>query len=102
MVEERRQLNVKVPQDIWEKLEESELPRQNIVTDALRLYFDRDLHTSTTNEKDLRSDIEYLRDENKKLLELLGREQALHLTTQQKLLPAPDNGTKKPWWRFWK
>ncbi len=47
------------------------------------------------------SEIAYLRSENTKLLELVAREQALHLTTQQRLLPEPVAVTK-PWWKFWK
>ncbi len=50
----------------------------------------------TKNEKE----IEYLRSENTKLLELLAREQALHLTTQQhKLLP--EHTEVKKWYKFW-
>ena len=79
MVDERRQVNVKIPLELWEELEKSDLLRQKIVTDALELYFHRDLQTPATNEIDFRSEIEYLRDENKKLMELLGREQGINM-----------------------
>ncbi len=104
MVDERRQVNVKIPLKLWEELEKSDLPRQKIVTDALELYFHRDLQTPATNEKDLRSEIEYLRDENKKLLELLGREQAINMTVQQRLLSEPitDKHIVKKWYQFWR
>ncbi len=98
----RRQLNVKVPQDLWEELEKSDLPRQKIVVDALNIYFHRDLQTSTTNEKDLRSEIEYLRAKLDETLRLLHQEQALHLQTQRQIMPSPEEIAKKSWWQFWK
>jgi|SRR5450759_1886214 len=104
MVDERRQVNVKIPLELWEELEKSDLLRQKIVTDALELYFHRDLQTPATNEIDFRSEIEYLRDENKKLMELLGREQGINMTVQQRLLSESkaDEHIVKKWWQFWK
>ncbi len=43
-----------------------------------------------------KEELNHIKVENLRLLELLAREQALHLTTQQKLVES------KPWWQFWK
>ncbi len=40
MVDGKKQLNTKIPQDLWDKLEETDTPKQNIVADALRQYLD--------------------------------------------------------------
>lgn len=48
--------------------------------------------------------LKYLQEENKKLLELLAREQAINMTTQQRLLsePVTEEPKKKRIWEFWK
>ncbi len=59
--------------------------------------------TSTDQDELLaanKAEIEHLRTENLRLLELLAREQAVSLQAQ-KLLSEPKTD-KKPWWRFWK
>jgi hypothetical protein len=57
---------------------------------------------TSTNQDGLlaanKAEIEHLRSENLRLLELLAREQAVSLQAQ-KLISEPG---QKPWWQFWK
>ncbi len=102
MIDERRQLNVKISSELWEKLEKIDLPKQNIVTDALNLYLDRDKQTSNSSEIDLRSERDYLKLKLDEALKLLSQEQSLHLQTQMQLQPTQEEITRKSWWQFWK
>ncbi len=98
MVDDRKQLNVKIPSDLWDEIEKIDLPKQNIVTDALRLYLDRDKQTENSFEVDLRSERDYLRSKLDETLKLLNQAQVLQLQTQKQL---PEK-TEKEWWQFWK
>ncbi len=79
MVDDRKQLNVKIPSDLWDEIEKIDLPKQNIVTDALRLYLDRDKQTENSFEVDLRSERDYLRSKLDETLKLLNQAQVLQL-----------------------
>ncbi len=48
-------------------------------------------------------ELKHFKIENMRLLDLLAREQALHLTTQQKMITgSKEEINKKSWWQFWK
>ncbi len=80
---------------------------RTIIENSIRQNQDR---TSTNQDKantDLlmanKAEIEHLRSENLRLLELLAREQAVSLQAQKMLAePEPEEITKKSWWQFWK
>ncbi len=102
MVDDRKQLNVKIPSDLWDEIEKIDLLKQNIVTDALRLYLDRDKQTENSSEVDLRSERDYLRSKLDETLKLLNQAQVLQLQTQKQLSESNKEKKVKQWWQFWK
>lgn len=111
------QLSVRISADLLKKIEDTELPKADIVTEALELYFDLDRLQKVDNSQQQDKEqnnvdrlqtvyIESLIDQiNKKddqileLTKLLDQAQQLQLHTQKLI---PDNVNKKPWWIFWK
>lgn len=101
MVESRRQLNVRIPGELYEKIEIDGRQKQEVVTAALELYF------GSHNNIDVARDLEH----EKEKVQLL--ENNLHTLEQQLgflqlefqkmsdrlMLPLP---AAKPWWQFWK
>ncbi len=61
---EKKQLNVRIPADIYGKIESSGRSKQDIVADALMLYFDSKMQqTDESNDslvQTLQGEIEYL------------------------------------------
>ncbi len=102
MVDDRKQLNVKIPSDLWDEIEKIDLLKQNIVTDAIRLYLDRDKQTENSSEVDLRSERDYLRSKLDETLKLLNQAQVLQLQTQKQLSESNKEKEVKQWWQFWK
>lgn len=118
---EKKQLNVRIPLELQEKIENSGRPKIDIVTEALEFYFDSRKKESTgeipgesnTNTgsiskidpaqsdeiQRMKNEVEFLRSKIDELLKLLHQEQVLHIQTQRMLTPAPPE-TKK-WWQFW-
>ncbi len=102
MVADKKQLNIRIPSDLWDELEKIDMPKQNVVSDALRLYFASNGQQNTSNEKDLRSEIEYLRSKLDEALKLVHQSQILQVQ-QQRLLSDLNTkeSTKKKWWKIW-
>ncbi len=100
---EKRQLNVKIPVELYDKIESSDKTQVAIVTEALEKYFGSNQQEDNSREiANLLSQINYLQSENSKLLYLFSREQALHLQTQKMLPEKSEKEGKKQWWQFWK
>jgi hypothetical protein len=53
MVESRKQLNVRIPEELYIKIESDGRQKQDIVKDALQLYFD------SNSKIDIAKDLEY-------------------------------------------
>ena len=120
---EKKQLNVRIPLELQEKIDNSGRPKIDIVTEALEFYFDSKKNqtsggisgeSSTSQsasniskfdqaESDeiqrMKTETEFLRSKIDDLLKLLHQEQVLHIQTQR-LLTAPPQEEKK-WWQFW-
>jgi len=123
---EKKQLNVRIPLELHEKIENSGRSKVDLVTDALELYFRSDKHDtaasgektghSTSNKIDagagsvdlgesneikrMKSEIDFLRAKIDEILKLFHQEQVLHIQTQR-MISAPKHVEKK-WWQFWK
>ena len=97
IVAEKKQLNVRIPQDLYEKIDNSEKTKPEIVIEALTSYFD-----NSTAQPDNELLTAQLKEKDKQITELhrlLEQAQQLQLTT---LKAIPEDTTKKPWWIFWK
>ncbi len=95
---ERKQLNVKIPDDLYDKIEITGRQKQEVVADALRLYF------SSSSNIDVAKDLEHekekvriLEDTVRTLKEQLGWMQNEYSRLNTKLLYPG-----KPWWAFWR
>jgi hypothetical protein len=100
MVEERKQLNIRIPEDLYHKIEMDGRQKQEIVTDSLKLYF------SSYSNIDIAKDLEHEK-EKTRILEnnIRTLEQQLGFLqlefqkmTDRLMLPLPS----RPWWKFWK
>ena len=115
---EKKQLNVRIPLELQEKIEESGRPKVDIVIEALELYFDskkpkdaskEEVPVESPNNKleqvesdemnRMKKEVDFLRAKIDDLLKLLHQEQVLHIQTQRML--SPPQTEKKKWWKFW-
>lgn len=115
---EKKQLNVRIPLELQEKIEESGRPKVDIVIEALELYFDskkpkdaskEEIPVESPNNKleqvesdemnRMKKEVDFLRAKIDDLLKLLHQEQVLHIQTQRML--SPPQTEKKKWWKFW-
>jgi hypothetical protein len=121
---EKKQLNVRIPLELQEKIENSGRPKIDIVTEALEFYFDSKKNKSTNEisgesstdqsasniskldqaQSDeiqrMKTEVEFLRSKIDDLLKLLHQEQVLHIQTQRMLTAPPPE--EKKWWQFWR
>ena len=120
---EKKQLNVRIPLELQEKIENSGRPKIDIVTEALEFYFDSKKNQTTcgisgessTSQsasniskldqaksdeiQRMKTEVEFLRSKIDDLLKLIHQEQVLHIQTQRML--SPPQTEKKKWWKFW-
>ncbi|HEX7628660.1 MAG TPA: hypothetical protein VF354_07060 [Candidatus Methanoperedens sp.] len=119
---EKKQLNVRIPLELQEKIEKSGRPKVDIVIDALELYFDIKEKKDAKKEEDesqpgqssvsnlesvesdemkrIKQEVDFLRAKIDDLLKLLHQEQVLHIQTQRML--SPPQPEKKKWWEIWR
>lgn len=108
-------MNIRIPEELWKKIEETGQKHTEIVTVALTQYFSGTRNTSTTESNTASTtEIEHLRallqsrDELVKTLQtengfLISEFQKLSRMNEQLLLsPSPEEIVKKSWWQFWK
>ncbi len=118
---DKKQLNVRIPAEIFDKVNNSGKSKQDLVEEALMLYFDsnrdskRDQDDSNllaemialNKEIQLKDAIIKAKEENIKDLQnqtgfLISEFQRINKINEQLLLsPAPVEPAKK-WWQFWK
>ncbi len=121
----KKQLNVKIPPELYDKIDSIDQAKNEIVSTALKLYLDSEskpkdsninqeaiLQIATLNAK-LESNeqmIQILKDQVKDLQNqngfLISEFQRLNKINEQLLLTESENQKKnseqKKWWRFWK
>ncbi len=106
MVDAKRQINVRIPEELCAKIESSNRSKQDVISEALLLYF------SPNSKQDVAKDLEHEKDKNQLLQDSINRLESNLKDLQQQLgflqleyqkltdrlmLPAA-----KPWWQFWK
>ena len=120
---EKKQLNVRIPLELQEKIETSGRSKVDIVIEALELYFNSKKPKETIKEEipaespaspgsvsklepvesdemnRMKKEVDFLRTKIDDLLKLLHQEQVLHIQTQRML--SPPQPEKKKWWQFW-
>lgn len=107
MVDAKRQLNVRISDELFNKIESEDRSKQDIISDALMLYFDRnskqDLAKELEHEKDkiklLESNLKDLHQQTKTLEQQLGFIQLEYQKMTDRLMLPSSN---KSWWQFWK
>ena|SRR5665811_2070512 len=108
----RKNLYVRIPEDLYDKIENSGHSKQDIVADALKIYFDINTYQkSESNDslvQTLREEIEYLKkqfdtlnQEKLEILRLLNQSQVLQMQAQKQLTETQEI-KNKAWWQFWK
>ncbi len=117
---EKKSLNVKIPIDLYEKIESSGRTQVAIIEEALRKYFDSEKVVDTTKQvEDLKREVIQLTErisskdnEIRTLNESIGRAYSEMQWFKDEfkrvndrtlaLVPSPEEITKKNWWQFWK
>jgi hypothetical protein len=102
---DKRQLNIRLPVDLYELMSNSEGSMVGIIEAALREHFEPKKEADNSKEVSiLLTQVEYLKSENIKLMELLSREQIKSMDLQNKLMPAQEEQKEKGkhFWEFWK
>jgi 5-bromo-4-chloroindolyl phosphate hydrolysis protein len=100
---EKRQLNIRLPVDLYEKMSNSEESMVSIIEAALRQYYDTPKQADSSKDVSyLLTEIDFLRSQIIELEKLLHQEQSLHLQTQKQIMLGQEEIIKKNWWQFWK
>ncbi len=98
-------ITIRVDDSVFKKIEmrRGDRNKSEYYREILEYFLSHEDNLNTKDE-DLLAErqkvIEYLQEENRKLLELLNQAQILQLQAQKALLP--DQNTNKAWWQFWK
>ncbi len=97
MVDARKQLNVRIPAELYNKIVSSGRQKQDVAVAALELYFSSSSNIDVAKDLELAKEkVRILEDTVRTLKEQLGWMQNEYSRLNTKLLyPA------KPWWRFW-
>ena len=99
---EKKQLNIRLPVDLYEKMSNSEESMVSIIEAALRQYYDTQKQADSSKDvSHLLSEIDFLRSQILELEKLLHQEQVISLQAKQ-IMPSQEEITKKAWWQFWK
>jgi hypothetical protein len=100
MVDERKQLNVRIPAHLYQQIENTGQQKQDVVAAALQLYF------GSYSNIDVARDLEHEKEKsrmleanNKTLEQQLGFLQLEYQKISNRLLLEEP---KKPWYQFWK
>ncbi len=101
-MQEPKQLNVKLPPDLYDRIIKTGRSRKDIIIDALEMYFSINEHNQKAEpQQDSNTSdalIQQLQEKDKQISEL-------HIMLQnamsQNLITSPETDNKKTWWKFW-
>lgn len=102
-MQDTKQLNVKLPSDLYALILESGRSRKDVIIDALNMYFyankhNQDAKAQQDSETTTNALISQLSEKDRQISEL-------HIMLQnamsQNLIPSPKDQYKKSWWKFW-
>ena len=107
MVDSKKQLNVRISDELFNKIESEDRSKQDIISDALLLYFDSKNKLNVANELEHEKEKARMLENNiKDLQQQIGFLTQDHIRISGQLdrllMPSPEEITKKAWWHFWK
>lgn len=102
-MQELKQLNVKLPLDLYDRIIKTGMSRKDVIVAALDMYFYANEH-NPQQEPPRNDDSAYAMIE-KQLQEKDKQIEHLHIllqtTLNQNLITSPEDENKKAWWKFW-
>lgn len=101
-MQESKQLNVKLPPELYDRIIKTGRSRKDIIIDALDMYFDVNEHNQQQepqqNDNTSAALIEQLQEKDKQISEL---HILLQTTLNQNVITSQEEDNKKTWWKFW-
>ncbi len=101
-MQESKQLNVKLPPDLYDRIIKTGRSRKDIIIDALEMYFNINEHNQQQEpQQDVNTSaalIEQLQEKDKQISEL---HILLQTTLNQNVITSQEEDNKKAWWKFW-
>jgi hypothetical protein len=101
-VVDKKQLNVRIPVELYNQITDSGQSKAQIVIEAIRLYFDRNTYQS--DSKTIESLLNQLEEKDIQIAAKDRQISEVHILLQnamsQRVIEAPDYD-RKPWWKFW-
>ena len=102
-MQESKQLNVKLPSDLYDRILKTGRSRKDVIMDALDMYFNINEHNQQQEPQQNKNAsyaliVEQLQEKDKQISEL-------HIMLQnamsQNLITSQEDENKKAWWKFW-
>ena len=101
-MQDSKQLNVKLPSDLYDLILKTGRSRKDIIIDALNMYFSINEHNQhqepQQNDSTSAALIEQLQEKDKQISEL---HILLQTTLNQNMITSQEDENKKHWWKFW-
>ena len=101
-MQDSKQLNVKLPSELYDRILKTGRSRKDVIIDALDMYFDVKEHNhqqEPQQEKDTSAALASQLQEKDKQIEHLHI--LLQTTLNQNVITSPEDEHKKAWWKFW-
>ena len=99
---DKKQLNVRIPVELYNQITDTGQSKAYIVIDAIRLYFDSNSYKS--DGKTVESLLKQLEEKDRQIAAKDRQISEVHILLQnamsQRAIEAPYH-ERKPWWRFW-
>jgi len=99
---DKKQLNVRIPVELYNQITDTGESKAHIVIEAIRLYFDSNSYKS--DSKTVESLFKQLEEKDIQIAVKDRQISEVHILLQnamsQRAIEAPDC-KRKPWWRFW-
>ncbi len=97
-----KQVNIRMPIELFQKLENTGKPKTDIIIEALEQYFGGGQQSTNKEVEILKKELEYLQAKHDEVLRLFHQEQILHVQAQKILQPSKEEVIERKWWHFWK
>jgi hypothetical protein len=99
---ETKQVNIRLPNDLFQKLETAGRPKTDLIIEALNQYFEGGRQSDNKEVELLKLELEYIKNKHDEVLKLFHQEQVLHVQMQNMLQPSKEETIEKKWWQFWR
>ena len=101
-MQDSKQLNVKLPSELYDRIIKTGRSRKDVIMDALDMYFganEHNQHQEPQQENETSNAlISQLQEKDKQISEL---HILLQTTLNQSAITSPEDEHKKAWWKFW-